>query len=247
MNYKRFVNFCLLTFLMMLGAVHHSYASDLEVDDLKNQILLLQNKLDELNRELKSKTANNRNIRLEAGPILDLWLVEKDITDIPSSLSIGRTVDEGELFGYGSFLADKNLKAFYKKPVGLLWSGLLNIEEEGEYNILHEFNIESTQSGSGWSYHLYSNLKIGEVEIVENTARANAGNDGTYPVSTNVLLKKGRHKFELWLAANWIKHGGMSFNYELEPKNISVNIKLRNSKMMAPMKITKDMLFHAVH
>lgn len=256
--------YCALFFLLSCSVTSQAFeecASELssssKISDLKaifacfdGRIKVLEAQVKEINDKTKPKPASPIVLdpppNLKNGTILDLWLLDKeDLKMVPNTPSLGATVDKSKPFGFGNFRSDSDLSHYYKnKSTGLMWSGYLNVEEAGNHLILHEFDIKKTDAGMGWTYKAYSKLQLNDDVIIENDAGFRGDHSGLIPKSASIKLEPGKHKFQLWLAAKWKKHNGYWPQYELEPSNISVNIKWRKPSSRKTTAITVEDLFH---
>jgi len=260
MKNKTAVHFAVAVSLMCV-ATYSVAASDQEFKELQSRVSEIEKKLDIIISKLgnhdtgsnaesntgSSSALDKKTITYETGPILNVWLLNNnDLKMVPGTPSIGMMVDNSELFNFGSFRQDSQLKTYYKnKPTGLMWSGYLKIDKTAEYMIMHEFEVKPTSRGNGWSYVLYSKLMLGDKVVLENEPPSiRGGSGGLFPKTTSLKLPKGTYEFKLWLAGRWQKHPAWGGNYNLEPSNVNVHIKLRSPNAIKPIVINKEFLLH---
>jgi hypothetical protein len=148
----------------------------------------------------KSETGGNlfpkKPDRSVPGAKLEVWTLPSDFRgDTPPGMSIGSMIDSGSLFNIGNFLTEDSFKALNRHPVGLRWSGYLEIKEQGK----HMFIIEKTGNGLRGALWFVA-LKIDGQTVIADRSGFSGG------VATDVVTKEipeaqlgpGVYEFELF-------------------------------------------------
>lgn len=192
-------------------------------------------------------------VKLEPGPLLDFWVLKNDapLDLVPEEYSLGTVVDEKALFVGKRFRDFAEFTPYWNSPTGMLWSGILTIQEGGKYTLSADLTLNTTKkdlpndgrptySVSSWVD--FEGTKV--VQLSEQGRAVDVLDQQSRVVSQShpLELLPGQYKVRVWLAS--IGQGTDQQAGLVRLEDADLTVKLRGPSDQKPVVLTKELLRH---
>ncbi len=191
-------------------------------------------------------------IQLDPGPLMDFWVLKDDapLDVVPEEYSLGTVVDDKSLFLGKRFRDFPEFAPHWNSRIGTLWSGILNIKEDGKYTISADLTLNVTEKNIDLSHRKYDIVAWVDVEGTKVLQISEAGDEYNAIRGVKRVLSKshpldlsaGSYKVKIWLAS--MGQGTYQGAEAHRLEDMELTLKLRGPSDLKPDVLTKNLLLH---